>query len=138
MVRAGTAASGHPGRSVGDRRGRVLPPVVALPDGTTIAPDLPAGLPIGLGAAIYGQITVPVPPGAILALYTDGLVDTRVRSSGERILTLRSVLAGQHGSLDRACDELLRLLAPHREDGTTMVLARIPPGRRPAPRSMLL
>jgi hypothetical protein len=105
-----------------------LPAVIARPDGTTSAPDLPSGLPIGLGTAIYGQLTLPLPPGAILALYTDGLVDTRTRSSDEGVLELRSVLAGQAGSLDGACDYLLRSLAPRREDDTTVVLARIPPG----------
>jgi hypothetical protein len=112
-----------------------LPPVIAWPDGTTSAPDLPAGLPIGLGTAIYGQITLSLPPGAILALYTDGLVDTRTRSSEEGIGALRSVLADQHGSVECACDELIRCLAPHREDDITLVLARIPPGYdfRPSP-----
>ena len=105
-----------------------LPAVIARPDGSTSAPDLPSGLPIGLGTAIYGQLTLPLQPGAILALYTDGLVDTRTRSSDEGVLELRSVLAGQAGSLDDVCDHLLRSLAPRREDDTTVVLARIPPG----------
>src|SRR6266567_3832809 len=105
-----------------------LPPVIARPDGTTSAPDLPSGLPIGLGTAIYGQLTLPLPPGAVLALYTDGLVDTRTRSSDEGVRELRSVLGSQAGSLDAACDHLLQSLAPRREDDTTVVLARIPPG----------
>ena len=94
---------------------------------------MPSGLPIGLGTAIYGQFTLPFPPGAILALYTDGLVDTRTRSSDEGVLELRSALAGQAGSLDDACDHLLRSLAPRREDDTTVVLARVPPGGGSSP-----
>lgn len=108
--------------------GGAPPAVTAWPDGTTSAPDLPSGLPIGLGTAIYGRLILALPPGAILALYTDGLVDTRTRSSDEGVLELRSVLAGQAGPLDDACDHLLRSLAPRREDDTTVVLARIPPG----------
>jgi serine phosphatase RsbU (regulator of sigma subunit) len=108
-----------------------LPPVIVRPDGTTIAPDLPSGLPLGLGTAIYGQITLPFPLGAVLALYTDGLVDTRTRSSEHGIQVLRSVLAAQHGSLDCACDNVLRLLAPHPEDDTTLALARTQPAGRP-------
>jgi hypothetical protein len=115
-----------------------LPPVIALADGTTSAPSLPSGLPLGLGATIYGQITLPVPSGAVLALYTDGLVDTRTRASEEGVLALRSALAGRHGSLERSCDELLRSLAPHPEDDTTLVLARIPPGYRPSPPPVLM
>lgn len=112
-----------------------LPAVIARPDGTTSAPDLPSGLPIGLGTAIYGQRTLPLPPGAILVLYTDGLVDTRSRSSDEGLLDLLSILGDQAGSLDDVCDRMLRSLAPRREDDTTVLLARIPPGapRPPAP-----
>ena len=101
-----------------------LPPVIAVPDGTTIAPDLPSGLPLGLGTAIYGQITLPFPPGAILALFTDGLVDTRTRSSGDGILALCSALVHQHGRLDDVCGELVRILAAQPEDDATLVLAR--------------
>jgi hypothetical protein len=108
-----------------------LPPVIAGPDGTTTAPDLPSGLPLGLGTAIYGQITLPFPPGAILALFTDGLVDTRTRSSADGILALRSALVHQHGRLDDVCRELVRILAPQPEDDTTLVLARAQPSRKP-------
>ena len=71
-----------------------LPPVLVHPDGKTRVPELPSGLPIGLGTAIYGQISLPLPLGAALALYTDGLVDTRTRSSQQGIETLRAELGG--------------------------------------------
>ncbi len=51
-----------------------LPPVLALPDGTTRVADLPAGQSLGLGPASYGEAHIKLPAGAILALYTDGLV----------------------------------------------------------------
>jgi serine phosphatase RsbU (regulator of sigma subunit) len=50
-----------------------LPPVLAMPDGTTRVPDLPGGQSLGLGSAVYGQARIKFPPGAIIALYTDGL-----------------------------------------------------------------
>ena len=56
-----------------------LPPVLATPDGTTKVIDIPAGLPLGLGAETFGAVEVPLPPGAVLALYTDGLVESRVQ-----------------------------------------------------------
>jgi serine phosphatase RsbU (regulator of sigma subunit) len=103
-----------------------LPPVIAHPDGTTSVPELPSGLPIGLGTAIYGQISLPLPPGTALALYTDGLVDTRTRSSQEGIEALRAGLAATGPSpLGRCCDRLVGSLAPHPEDDTTLVLARV-------------
>lgn len=109
-----------------------LPPVIALPGGATRAPCLPPGLPLGLGVAIYGQARIAVPPGAMLALYTDGLVESRSRTSDEGILALRSALPRQRGSLADACDALIGSLAGSREDDTTLVLARIPAGT-PAP-----
>lgn len=125
-----------------------LPPVLVHPDGTTRVPELPSGLPLGLGAAIYGQISLPLPPGAALALYTDGLVDTRTRSSQQGVEALRAELAGLAGPVSanaaRAangtgplrgwCDRLVGALAPEPEDDTTLVLAQIRPrGVAPPP-----
>jgi hypothetical protein len=116
-----------------------LPPVLALPGGVTRVPQLPSGLPLGLGVAIYGQDRFTVPPGATLALYTDGLVESRSRTSDEGILALRSALSRQRGSLPDACDTLIGSLADGREDDTTLVLARIPaPRPQPLPTPVML
>ena len=104
-----------------------LPPVLVMPGGTTRVPDLPGGQSLGVAPARYGQARIKLPPGTILALYTDGLVETRTRSFDQGILTLRSVLARQHGDLDAACDELIASLGEYYEDDITVVLARIPP-----------
>ena len=71
------AAAGHP------------PPVLAVPDGPARLLELPAGLPLGLGAGSVEATEVGLPPGAVLALYTDGLVETRARSLGDGIAALR-------------------------------------------------
>jgi hypothetical protein len=112
-----------------------LPPVLALPDGTTRVADLPAGQSLGLGSASYGEAHIRLPAGAILALYTDGLVETRTRSFEDGILALRSVLAREHGPLESTCDALIDSLAGRYEDDITVILARIPPGHEdwPAP-----
>jgi hypothetical protein len=106
-----------------------LPPILALPDGTTRVPELPAGQSLGLGTASYGEARIKLPPGAILALYTDGLVESRTRSFDQGILALRSVLAREHGPLEAVCDALVTSLAGRFEDDITVILARIPPGR---------
>jgi serine phosphatase RsbU (regulator of sigma subunit) len=107
-----------------------LPPILALPDGTTRVPELPAGQSLGLGPAIYGQARIKLPPGAVLALYTDGLVESRTRSFDQGILALRSVLAREHGHLEAICDALITSLAGRCEDDITVILARIPPDCR--------
>jgi hypothetical protein len=111
-----------------------LPPVLALPGGTTRVPELPAGQSLGLGPASYGQARIKLPPGAILALYTDGLVETRTRSYDHGILTLRSQLCRKTGPLEVICDALIGSLAERYEDDVTVVLARIP-GKPFNPRS---
>lgn len=104
-----------------------LPPVLALPGGITRVPDLPGGQSLGVGPASYGQARIKMPPGTVLALYTDGLVETRTRSFDQGIVTLRSVLARQHRRLDAARAEIVDSLGEHYEDDVTVVLARVPP-----------
>jgi hypothetical protein len=106
-----------------------LPPILALPDGTTRVPELPAGQSLGLGTAIYGQARIKLPPGAVLALYTDGLVESRTRSFDQGILAMRSILAREHRRLEAICDALIASLAAGCEDDITVILARIPAGR---------
>jgi hypothetical protein len=105
-----------------------LPPVVALPAGATRVPDLPPGQSLGVGPASYGQSRIKLPPGSILAMYTDGLVETRARPFDDGILVLRSLLARDHGHLDAACGQLLTTLSERQGDDTTLVLARTPAG----------
>ena len=105
-----------------------LPPVLALPDGTTRVADLPAGQSLGLGLASYGEAHIKLPAGAILALYTDGLVETRTRPFEDGILALRSVLGRERGPLEAICDAVISSLAGRYEDDVTVILARIPPG----------
>lgn len=103
-----------------------LPPVLALPGGTTRVPDLPSGQSLGFGSGMYGEAHVHLPPGTVIALYTDGLVETRTRAFDQGILALRSALAGEHGLLEDVCDELIGTLAGQHEDDVTVILARIP------------
>jgi hypothetical protein len=103
-----------------------LPPVLVLPDGRTRTLNLPSGQSLGVGSVNYGQARIKLPPGAVIALYTDGLVETRARSFEEGISALRSELVRARVSLHATCDALIRSLARHPEDDITLILARIP------------
>jgi serine phosphatase RsbU (regulator of sigma subunit) len=105
-----------------------LPPVLAMPDGTARVLGLSGGQSLGVGPASYGQACVKLAPGTIVALYTDGLVETRTRPFDQGIRALRSALTRQHQHLDATCEHLITSLAEHREDDVTIVLARIPLG----------
>jgi len=104
-----------------------LPPVLAMPDHTTRVPEMPGGQSLGVGPASYGQARIRLHPGTILALYTDGLVETRTRPFDQGILALRSVLARGDRQLDTLCEDLISSLGEHHEDDITVVLARILP-----------
>jgi hypothetical protein len=107
-----------------------LPPVLALPDGTTHVPDLPAGPSFGLDPdATYGEARLRLRPGAILALYTDGLAETRTRPFDQGITALQGLLARHRQQpLDVIADLVVESLAVTREDDVTILLARIPEG----------
>jgi hypothetical protein len=103
-----------------------LPPVLALPDHLPRALDLPSGPSLGLGPASYGQARIKLPPGAVIALFTDGLVETRTRSFEQGIRTLRTELARASGTPDAICGTLIDALASDPEDDVTLILTRIP------------
>jgi serine phosphatase RsbU (regulator of sigma subunit) len=111
-----------------------LPPVLVLPGGATEVLDLPPGLPLGLGAESFESTEVSLPPGATLALYTDGLVESRSRSLDEGLAafrtTLAAALAEPGATLGGACESVIQTLRAEGEDDITLVLVRI---RRPDP-----
>ena len=105
-----------------------LPPVLVLPDGATEVLDLPPGLPLGLGAGSFQVTRFNLIPGATLALYTDGLVESRTRPIDDGLALLRgalsSALAEPGSTLDGACQTVTQLLYEHGEDDITLMLAR--------------
>jgi hypothetical protein len=103
-----------------------LPPILAMLDGTTRVLGMPGGQSLGVTTAGYGQARTKLRPGTILALYTDGLVETRTRPFDQGILALRSALARPRRDLDATCAELASSPGDSREDDITIVLARIP------------
>jgi hypothetical protein len=103
-----------------------LPPVLALPDGTTRVPGIPGGQSLGITPASYGESRLRLRPGTILCLYTDGLVESRTRPFDQGILALQAVLGRAHPDLEATCDEVVGSLGDLREDDITIVLGRIP------------
>jgi len=106
-----------------------LPPVLVLPGGATQVLDLPPGLPLGLDAGTFQASRISLPPGATLALYTDGLVESRARAFDDGMSALRetlgSALAQPGAELGTACETVTEKLREHGEDDITLVLVRI-------------
>ena len=105
------------------------PPVLVLPGGATRVLDLPPGLPLGLGGESFEATQVTLPAGATLALYTDGLVESRVRPLDQGMAALRdalsSALARPRATLGSTCATVTQALRQHGEDDITLVLVRI-------------
>ena len=112
------------------------PPILLARDGTTTVLDTRADLMLGVdpGTARH-EHTVPVPDGATLLLYTDGLVERRDSDLDEGLARMRTALTELAGRpLEELCDELLARLVPgHRADDVALVAVRAHPEDRPRP-----
>jgi hypothetical protein len=110
------ARAGHP------------PPVLALPGSGTEVLSLPPGLPLGLGTGSFEATRVSLPAGATLAMYTDGLVESRDRPLDDGLSALREALSASlatpGSTLDTTCEAVTRALR-QRGDDITLVLTRI-------------
>lgn len=85
--------------------------------------------PLGLGATSVAATQISLPPGATIALYTDGLVESRTRPIDDGLAALcgalDSALARDGGTLDEACQSVTQELRQQGEDDIMLVLARI-------------
>ncbi|MCQ9134955.1 SpoIIE family protein phosphatase [Streptomyces hilarionis] len=75
-----------------------LPPLLRHPDGRTEVVELPGGVVLGVDPRAHYPVTeLRLEPGAILALYTDGLVERPGHDIDEGIAALRRALAEAGG-----------------------------------------
>ncbi|WP_190198431.1 ATP-binding SpoIIE family protein phosphatase [Streptomyces djakartensis] len=108
-----------------------LPPVLVLPDGP--AGPVAVGTHPGLGAEFalrepFEVHSFAAPPGSLLALYTDGLVEDPAVSIDEGIGRLADLVAEVHpwDPLQQAARNVAATLAPgRRRDDVTLLLARM-------------
>ncbi|MEV5106819.1 SpoIIE family protein phosphatase [Streptomyces massasporeus] len=108
-----------------------LPPILVSPDGR--AGPLSIRPHPGLGAEFalrepFDVYTVGVPPGSMLALYTDGLVEDRALSIDEGIDRLSDLVSTVHpwDSLQQTARQIVSALAPApQRDDVTLLLARM-------------
>ncbi|WP_430542242.1 ATP-binding SpoIIE family protein phosphatase [Streptomyces malaysiensis] len=106
------------------RAGHPLP-TLRTPDGSTTILNLPAGPPLGLGGLPFEAVEVDLPEGSLLALYTDGLIESRGRDIDEGFDALRQALNRPTPSLEAACDAVLEALPPTcPDDDVALLLAR--------------
>ncbi|MGW0817668.1 SpoIIE family protein phosphatase [Streptomyces viridiviolaceus] len=93
--------------------------------GTVTFPEMPIGPPLGLGGFPFETTQFELPEGSLLALYTDGLIQSRSRDVDTARTVLRDVLTRAPESPDEVCDELLATLLPDRPaDDVALLVAR--------------
>ena len=106
------------------RAGHPMPALVT-PDGAVTFLDLPAGPPLGLGGLPYESTEIELPAGSILALYTDGLIESRHQDIDLGLERLRHALAHRKPSLETTCDNVLKAVLPERPaDDVALLVAR--------------
>ncbi|MFG2294844.1 SpoIIE family protein phosphatase [Streptomyces sp. NPDC048603] len=109
------------------------PPVLLHLGGRAEVLRVPPGAPIGVGGVDFEAVELDAPAGATLLLYTDGLVESRLRDVWTGIEQLRERLAttAQLTGLDHPpplealCDDILDMLGPgDRDDDIALLAAR--------------
>ncbi|MFC4036745.1 SpoIIE family protein phosphatase [Streptomyces polygonati] len=95
------ASAGHP------------PPAVLYPDGMVHFPEVPAGPPIGLGMMSYEPFALELPENSVIALYTDGLIETRTADLDVGMGRLGAALAWAGTSLEGLCSQVVGAMTPH-------------------------
>ena len=103
------------------------PPILALPGDETVIVEIDADLPLGveLGHA-RRTVDVPLPPGAVLCLYSDGLVERRAVLIDDNIEKLRKTVTLQPP--ESVCIEVMQRLVgleTPRDDVAVLVVRRV-------------
>ncbi|WAZ23910.1 PAS domain-containing SpoIIE family protein phosphatase/ATP-binding protein [Streptomyces cinnabarinus] len=103
-----------------------LPPVLVEPGEDALMLDVPPGMPLGVGGEPFEEVEVELPEGALLALYTDGLVESRDHPLDEGLQAFVGALTDPTRPLEDVCDHVLNTLDTHHgEDDIALLMARV-------------
>ncbi|MEU1704824.1 SpoIIE family protein phosphatase [Streptomyces sp. NPDC005706] len=103
-----------------------LPPVLVEPGEAALMLDVPPGMPLGVGGEPFEEVEVELPEGALLALYTDGLVESRDHPLDEGLQAFVGALTDPSRPLEDVCDHVLNALDTHHgEDDIALLMARV-------------
>ncbi|MFJ1563912.1 SpoIIE family protein phosphatase [Streptomyces erythrochromogenes] len=106
------ASAGHPG------------PALIRPDGRVEFPELPAGLPLGVGGMPFEAVEFQLAEGSRLVLFTDGLVEDRNRDFDTGLQLLADALSRPGRSPDQAASDVLAtMLFPVPSDDIALLIA---------------
>jgi phosphoserine phosphatase RsbU/P len=105
-----------------------LPPVIAVPGKTAEFGRIAPGLMIGVAPGRMRRVTtVPIPPGALLCFYTDGLVEHPGQLIDDGLERLRQVVTAE--SPETVCAAVMGAMVgnePARDDVALLIVRRQP------------
>ncbi|WP_413758113.1 SpoIIE family protein phosphatase [Streptomyces sp. MMBL 11-3] len=105
-----------------------VPPLLVAPDGTRTLLDLPVAPPLGVGLGSFSATTVPLSPGSVLLLCTDGLIERRDRDIESGLHALAGLPLDPAAPLPTLLDTVTAHLDPSTsEDDVAILLARTKP-----------
>ncbi|MBB5119711.1 SpoIIE family protein phosphatase [Streptomyces eurocidicus] len=110
------ALAGHP------------PPLLVRPDGTAGPLPCEPGPPMGMGLHhMYADVEIPVEPGSLLVLYTDGMVEDRkgVLDLEQGIAILGKAVRDPRAPLDEICDALMSVRPADSPDDAALLVSRL-------------
>ena len=113
--RCSVARAGHP------------PPAIIDPSGGVTFPDLPAGTPIGLGMCSFESAEMELPEESVIAVYTDGLIESRETDIDAGMKRLSSALACPATDLHDYCAQVIDTMTTAntpRQDDIALLMTR--------------
>ncbi|MFC9236609.1 SpoIIE family protein phosphatase [Streptomyces decoyicus] len=112
-------------RRCGMARASHLPPLIVGPDGAVECPDVPAGPPLGLGTLPFESVELELAEGSLIALYTNGLIETCDRDIGVGLSRLSGALAVPGRTLKEVGGNVVKaLMTGPPSDDAALLLAR--------------
>ncbi|WP_107082142.1 SpoIIE family protein phosphatase [Streptomyces caatingaensis] len=103
-----------------------LPPVLVEEGRPARLLEVQPGMPLGVGGELFEETVLELPDGALLALYTDGLVESRDHPLDEGLQAFQDALTDPARPLEDVCDHVLSALDTHHgEDDIALLMARL-------------
>jgi serine phosphatase RsbU (regulator of sigma subunit) len=110
------------------------PPVLLAPDGSVRLLTTPPDLVLGMAEVGRGEHTATLEPGAVVVLYTDGLVERRGTAMDDSLRWLADALEGRQDlSAEELCEHIVGRLGDDVDDDIALLVLKAHAEDRPRP-----